>query len=106
MHRLITNAPEGMEVDHRNHNGLDNRRGNLRTCTPTQHRQTRRPHKNTTSEYKGVWWHTQACKWQARISFRSKPIHIGVFGDEKEAAKAYNKKAKELFGKFAWLNDV
>ncbi|MCH7719226.1 MAG: HNH endonuclease, partial [Chloroflexi bacterium] len=54
MHRLITNAPKGLIVDHIDHNGLNNTRNNLRLCTPEQNDYNRRPQKGSTSKYKGV----------------------------------------------------
>lgn len=63
-----------------------------------------RGHKNSSSQYKGVSWHTKELIWISRITFNRKEIYIGRFKDEIEAAKAYDEKAKELFGKFAYLN--
>jgi len=104
MHRLITRAPKGLLVDHINHNGLNNRRSNLRLCTHKQNQRNRRPNRGGTSEYKGVHWSKNRKKFRAMICNNSKIIHLGYFQDETEAAKAYDKKAKELFGEFAYLN--
>jgi hypothetical protein len=104
MHRMVANAPKGLFVDHINHNGLDNRKLNLRLCTNAQNQQNSRPRSGGTSKYKGVHWHKARKKFCARIHFNKKSIHIGYFKDEIEAAKAYDKKAKELFGEFAYLN--
>jgi hypothetical protein len=105
MHREILNAPEGALVDHINHNGLDNRRANLRLATAEQNSWNRRKNPgNFTSKYKGVSWNKLARKWQARIAHKQKWIVIGFFDDEQSAAKAYDKKAAELFGEFACLN--
>ena len=106
MHRQIMEAPQGLEIDHVNHNGLDNRRGNMRLCTRGQHVRRCRPIKNKSSKYKGVRWDKDINKWRAGITLHNKSIHIGVYEDEKEAAGAYNERAKWLFGVFAWLNDV
>ena len=104
MHRLITGAPKGMAVDHIDHNGMNNTRKNLRLCTPRQNRYNSRPRKGGTSKYKGVFWNTQRRKFCARINHNRKSYHLGFFNDEKDAAKAYDKKAKQLHGKFAYLN--
>lgn len=56
MHRLIMNAPDGLQVDHRNHNGLDNRRENLRICTNTENSRNRRIRRDNTTGFKGVHW--------------------------------------------------
>lgn len=102
MHREILNIPEGMECDHRSHNGLDNRKKSLRICTHQQNQHNRRLEVGRTSQYKGV----QQCngKWRATIRINKQPIHLGYFSSEAEAAKAYDKKAKELFGEFALTN--
>ena len=56
------------------------------------------------SKYKGVSWNKGVKKWLAQIGFNDKVIHLGQFGDEIEAAKVYDKAAKELFGDFAHTN--
>jgi len=104
MHRVITNAPKGLVVDHKNHNGLNNRKPNLRLCTQRQNQRNRRPKRGSSSQYKGVSWHKEKKKFRAAIFYNGKNIHLGYFKDEVEAAKAYDKKAKELFGEFAYLN--
>ena len=104
MHRLILNAPKGLFIDHIDHNGLNNRKSNLRLCTNRQNQQNRRPTRNGSSRYKGVHWCNTHKKFRARITHNSKRIHLGYFEDEIAAAKAYDKKAKELFGEFAYLN--
>ena len=106
MHRHITNAPKGMVVDHINHNGLDNRKSNLRVCTIAENSRNRRRQKGGTSIYKGVNWQKAKKKWHARIKFEGKHMHIGYFTDDKEeeAARAVDAKAKELHGEYAYLN--
>jgi hypothetical protein len=104
MHRLITNAPKGLLVDHIDHSGLNNRKSNLRLCTNSQNQQNKRPTRGSTSRYKGVDRWNFHKKFRARITHNGKRIHLGYFDSEIDAAKAYDKKAKELFGKFAYLN--
>ncbi len=105
MHRLIIGTPKDMQTDHMNGNRLDNRRSNLRVCTGNQNQWNQ--HKtHGTSKFKGVYWFKQACKWRAKIWKENKCIHIGIFSNEYDAAKAYNIKATELFGNFACLNEV
>jgi len=104
MHRMLLNAPPGLLVDHINNNGLDNRRSYLRLCTHAQNALNQRPHRGTSSRYKGVGWDKSKKKFRASITHHYKRIHLGYFKCEIEAAKAYDKKAKELFGEFAYLN--
>ena len=105
LHQLILPVSEGKEVDHKNGNGLDNRKDNLREATPTQNSQNSKKQNNKShSQYKGVFWAKDRNKWRAGISFNEKYTILGTFTDEIEAAKAYDKKAKELHGEFARLN--
>lgn len=103
MHRTILDAPNDMEVDHINGNGLDNRRSNLRICTHAQNIHNSDNSSNT-SGYKGVGKHLG--RWAAYICFQGRQTTIGRFGTPEQAALAYNNKAKELFGEFAKLNKI
>jgi hypothetical protein len=100
MHRVIVDAPAGMDVDHISRDTLDNRRSNLRVCEHFQN--TRNRVKLNTSLYKGV--HPHQKRWRARITVNGKTLHIGCFTDQAEAALAYDQKARDLFGEFALLN--
>ena len=105
MHRIILKAPEDKFIDHINHNGLDNRKSNLRICTMQQNSWNMRKQRgNCVSQYKGVTRRKDIGKWQARIICNRKRISIGCFDDEIAAAMAYDNKAKELFGEFAAPN--
>lgn len=104
MHRVILKAPAGPEVDHRNHNGLDNRRSNLRLCTRSQNSFNRAPRAHSTSQYKGVCWLKTRSKWQVSISVNSRFRYLGIFRHEVIAAKRYDEAAKAAAGEFAWLN--
>ncbi len=104
MHREIMNIPNGVQIDHINGNGLDNRKVNLRICNHSQNQQNRAKRGNKSSRFKGVDWHKLSKKWRARICINRKRIHIGYYNSENEAAKAYDQKAVELFGEFARLN--
>jgi len=96
-------APNHLFVDHIDHNGLNNRRSNLRLCTLAQNNRNM-VSRTGSSKYKGVCWHGGTKKWNAKIRLNRKCYHIGLFTDEIAAAKAYDKKAKELHGQFACLN--
>ena len=107
LHFMLIDIPKNHVVDHINRNTLDNRKENLRTCHRAQNTFNRDKNKNkVSSQYKGVFWDKEHSQFKAQISFNKKQIWLGRFKTEKEAALAYNKKAKELFGKFAFLNEV
>ncbi len=120
MHRFLMGAKDEELLDHKDRNGLNNQRNNLRFCRKSQNCSNRRSKKNGTSKYLGVcsitskkkyinkdgelkvydWKHWVACiKTEGR-----KQIRLGRFNDEWEAAKAYNKAAKKYHGEFANLN--
>ncbi len=104
MHRIITKPPPGLVVHHRNHNGLDNRKENLCICTRSQHIRTSRPKSNGASKYKGVFKSGGNGKWFAKVECNSNIFRLGVFSSQVLAAKAYDERAAELFGEFAYLN--
>jgi len=107
MQRMILKPMKKEQIDHLNHGGLDNQKTNLRICNNSQNQMNKRKSKNqTSSQYKGVGWHVWRKKWQAFIGQDSCQICIGYFDNEELAALAYNKKAVELFGDFAYLNMV
>ena len=106
MHRLIVDAKIGQLSDHINHNGLDNRNENLRICDRFQNQHNRKPNKNTSSKYKGVSFDKKRKKWYVKIECKGKRYRLGRFDCEIEAAKAYDAKARELHGEFAYLNLV
>lgn len=104
MHRFIMNTPKHLDTDHINGDGIDNRRINLRTCTTIENCRNQRKRKNSSSKYKGVHFCKIMNKWKFSIKKDNKTSFYGYSETEEEAAKAYDKKAKELFGEFAYLN--
>ena len=104
MHRLIMNAPKGMQVDHINHNGLDNRKQNLRICTPGQNQQNQGKTRSNTSGFKGVSYFKITGKWRAAIRINKKETHIGYYDTPEEAAMAYDANANHYHGEYACLN--
>ena len=105
MHAAIMGKPPrpGIEIDHRNGNGLDNRRTNLRWSTVAQNKRNRRKTRGT-SVFKGVSWAKPNNMWRAYIHVGNRQQHIGFFHDEQDAAHAYDAAAKLYFGEFARLN--
>lgn len=111
LHRVIMERILGRalltkeQVDHINHNGLDNRRSNLRLATQNQNQHNSTAYKNNTSGYKGVTWHKQHRKWYAQIVVNNKHIYLGLFTDPKDAHAAYCEAAKKHFGNYANLDN-
>lgn len=104
MHRLIMNTPIGMETDHKNWNGLDNRESNLRICTTGENQHNQKPQKGRASKYKGVSWLKKNKKWKSSIRVGGILLHLGCRNSEIECAKLYDNAAQELFGEFACTN--
>jgi hypothetical protein len=106
MHREIMKCKS--HIDHINRRKRDNRRENLRECNQSQNQANREKQKDNKSGYKGVHWHSGAKKWQAQVSVRKlgkkNKFHLGYFLSPAAAGRAYDKKARELFGEFARLN--
>ena len=131
MHRVVMDAPKGMDVDHINGDTLDNRKQNLRLCTQSQNSMNKKLRSDSRSGFKGVyekptpWKYKYVSKKTGEVSIREympkKPfqayiadpntpakrkrhIRLGYYATKEEAARAYDKKAKELHGEFARLN--
>src|SRR5271157_1434079 len=102
MHRFVLDVYS--PVDHRDGNGLNNQRRNLRKATKSQNGQNRDKQANNTSGFKGVSWHSASNRWVAQITIDKKRTHLGLFVDKEKAACAYNKAAKLHYGSFAKLN--
>jgi hypothetical protein len=104
MHRLIMGFPD-CDVDHQDRNGLNNQRDNLREVTRSQNQANQaKQSRQCSSVYKGVTWDKNRGKWIAQIGFNSGHKHLGRFADEIAAARAYDAKAIELFGEYAYTN--
>jgi len=104
MHRALLDAPEGMLVDHINHDPLDNRRSNLRLCTQTENLANQRKTRGS-SAFKGVYWDRSRQAWAAQIGRHGTPgAFLGRFASELDAAEAYDAAAAERWGEFALLN--
>lgn len=102
LHRVILGARKGQYVDHKNGDGLDNRRANLRICTNAENGRNRRGlNKNNTSGFRGVCRYKKTARWTAQIMVMHKNIKLGVFSNKKDAHIAYRKASKKHFGDFA-----
>jgi len=104
MHRFLLDADEEIKVDHKDQNGLNNQRSNLRLATTQQNNHNRSKNRHSVSIYKGVTWHSRDKIWIARITFNSQVHHLGSFVNEIDAAIAYDTAAIIYFGSFARLN--
>lgn len=94
------------QLDHINGVCNDNRIENLREATTSQNHMNMKKIKGTTSKYKGVHWDKRLRKWVGQIKKNGESIYLGLFDSEIDAGEAYNKKAVELFGEFAKLNEI
>lgn len=100
MHRYLLEVVDPkIEVDHKNGNGLDNQRSNLRIATRQQNARNSRMRPSNRTGYKGIWEYKPG-KFRAAITVNGKTIHLGVFNSPQEASAIYEAKAKEIFGEF------
>ena len=102
---FIPNLKNKQQVDHIDRNPLNNHISNLRWVTNGENGRNKLSRKGS-SKYKGVYFHKKRKKWEVQIQLNNKRQYLGSFDCEKEAAQAYNDKAKEIFGEFALLNDI
>lgn len=100
LHHFLTGWPR---VDHRNGNGLDNQRGNLRPASPRQNNQNKSKRAGCTSRFKGVALEPGG-KFRAQISINGRQTRLGTFSDEVSAALVYDAAALKHYGEFARTN--
>lgn len=105
LHRFIMNPPEGMVVDHINHNPLDNRRDNLRICTQHENSFNSSISSNNKSGIIGVHFDKERNKWQAKIQVNGKTKYLGRYNTLEEAAEARRQAEIEYFGEYAPTNN-
>jgi hypothetical protein len=105
MHRIVSSAADGVDVDHKDLDGLNNTRVNLRVCARSQNQWNQgKQRRKCVSMFKGVDWHAKSSRWRARNKVHGRRIYLGKFKTEIEAAAAYNRAAEELHGEFARPN--
>jgi hypothetical protein len=104
MHRLIMAPDRKFVIDHINGNGLDNRRKNLRICLNAENCRNQRLRVGV--KFKGVNYVARVKRFRAYVTLNRKQTHLGYFERAIDAAKAYNKKARELHGEYARLNKI
>ena len=97
------NAPLGKVVDHKNGNGLDNRKENLRVITQAENMKNTWA-RHSDNKYRGVYLLKKTNRWRAFIQADNKWIHLGYYSNLEDAARAYDKAAKKYFGEYAHLN--
>ena len=106
IHRLIMDAQPGQQVDHRDHDGLNNTRCNLRLCTNAENARNQRKRPGCSSPLKGV---TRTGRrqnpWMAQITLNRANIYLGCYSTQEAAAKAYDVAAVKYHGEFALLNE-
>jgi hypothetical protein len=105
MHRLIMRIyNRKIKVDHKDNDGLNNRRCNIRVATTSQNGGNCRKQKHTTSRFKGVHWRKDCKRWSVAVVKNRRRYHIGHFKSEVAAARAYDEAARLMFGEFALVN--
>lgn len=103
MHRHIMSPERGMVVDHKNGNGLDNRRSNLRVCTQAQNVANSRMKNTNTSGFKGVCWSEPMQKWVARLTVDYKQVVLGYATSKRAAYRMYVNALRQAAGEYANL---
>lgn len=100
LHRFIMKCPDHLEIDHINHDTLDNRRCNLRVCTRQENNMNKGLYNHNTSGVTGVTWDKEKEKWKSQIKINNENRHLGYFKNKEKAIKIRKKAEKELFGEF------
>jgi len=100
LHRIIMKAPFGMEVDHINGNGLDNRKINLRVVSKNENAKNKRMNLNNSSGFKGVSWSNKRGKWLSQIQHDGTAIYLGCYLSKEEAYEVYCAASEKYHGEF------
>ena len=100
LHRELMGEPDGLQIDHRDGDGLNNRRSNLRVATRSQNMHNRSAYCNNKSGFKGVDFRKEGGKWRAKIRINNKEKHLGMFDSPEEAHEAYCRASEKYHGEF------
>lgn len=100
MHALLAKTMHLPAVDHRDGDGLNNQRSNLRPATSAQNAQNRRKRRDARCSRKGITLRKSG-KFEAQIKIAGRSVYLGLFDDEESAAAAYTDAAADAFGEFA-----
>lgn len=106
MHRIVMGASRSQRVDHRDGNGLNNQRENLRFADCSNNAANLRIIATNTSGFKGVSYSSANRKWEAQVKVHKRSVHLGRFEAIEDAARAYDLAAIEHFGEFALTNKM
>lgn len=106
LHRFITYAPKGFDVDHINHDTLDCQDENLRICTRSQNLANSRKRMGGTSRHKGVYFHSRSGRWVVRVHRDGKMVFSGVRDDEDEAGQLFNVESEKVHGSYHIPNAI
>lgn len=108
LHREVMNLDpyDERDIDHEDTNKLNNRKYNLRFCTQLQNNRNKPKTQSNRSGYKGVSWKKKNRKWCVQIQTGFNVQHVGLFTDKHDAANVYNQFAEQIFGEFAYLNEI
>lgn len=104
LHNFLMEPPPGVRIDHRDGNGLNCQRRNMRISTHAQNQQNRRSKNPHTSRFKGVSWRKSHKRWVAQIRVDRQVVYLGLFEREEDAARKYDAAAEKHFGEFALTN--
>lgn len=106
IHRLVMGFPDGIGIDHINHNIFDNRKLNLRIATTSQNAMNRIRGSNNTSGVTGVVWLKNENKWKAEIKLNGETIYLGSFDKFDDAEKTRKEAEEKYFGEFSYDNSM
>lgn len=106
MHRQVMKTNDDMIIDHRDRNGLNNQKSNLRICSCGENLMNATIRSDNASGFKGVSYHKKNKRWRATINKDGKQKSLGCYATPEAAAVAYNSAALELFGEFARPNVI